>query len=85
MVKIPIGPDHLGERAQEYSRGSLFDTLWKIVVSIMLAVILYVALSSAVGLITTIAGIAAGYLLADDVAAVISDIWNRDFLYWRVD
>jgi hypothetical protein len=79
MVQIPLVPDHIADRIAQYGRGTLFDTLWKLFVSVVFALILYVALSSPIGFVSTLAGIAAGYLLADDVGAVINDIWHRDF------
>jgi hypothetical protein len=79
MVRIPLVPAHVQDRIQTWLMNDWGDRLWRLFVVGVLMGIAYLMLSSAGAFLATLAGIIIGIVIADDVAALISDFWNRNW------
>jgi len=80
-VPTPIPESAVGNIRSFFGGGTL-DVIWKaLVIGFILVSVYVLAAAGIVGGI--VAGIVLGALLSDDVRAILSDLWHRDFWIWR--
>lgn len=79
MVRTPI-PEAFADSITEEFSGSWFDTLWKALILLFLAGLVYFLASLSLVGAGVIAFIIISAVASDWVRDVISDLWNRNLL-----
>lgn len=83
MVPTPI-PKSIVQWWRTFWSGALADILWKTFVVAVVGAILYVTVQIQPGFfVLFVVGTILSVTLSDNIRAVISDIWHRNFWVWR--
>lgn len=83
-MDIPTGiPSSVIDRLNQFLNSGAIDIVWK---AIVLAALLALAwLLASMGFFGAfIAGVLLTSLVSDDIRAIVSDIWHRNFWVWSV-
>jgi len=83
MVWLPL-PESTGEKLANFFRGPAGLVLWRLFFLATLGLILYIIVAGGPGFfVAAIASMIVSILVADDIRAAVSDLWNLDFYRWK--
>ena len=84
MVRIPTPiPEAVAERVSTFFGASMWLWLYRSVLIIVSLAVLIAALSSFGAFVGILVGIVVSVVLADDIRAVIRDVWDLNFWVFK--
>lgn len=85
MARIPTPiPESAVANVRAFFRGTAVDVLWKAFVLVMLGLLLLALAAASPGFfVAFVIGAVLSAVLSDDIRAIVSDVWHRNFWTWR--